>query len=269
MTGAEPVLSLQDVTVRGAGGRELVRHVTLSVSPGELLAVVGETGSGKTTLAKVMAGVLAPSAGTVRVCGRAPTDAEAAGAVGWLMQDPENQVVGATVAEDAAFGPEQAGLEPGEVARRVALALAEVGLSGREDWHPHALSGGQRALLALAGLLAMEPAVLVLDEPTAMLDPRSRRKVAEVVARRRARGTATVWITHDLAEAAHADRVAVLRGGEMLLQGPPRRVLHALADLDAGLVPPPVVRLAQALGLPGEPVTEEELLAHLVASRGA
>jgi len=254
-----------------------VAGVDITIHRGEFVAVVGANGSGKSTLARLCNGLLVPTEGQVLVAGQSTRDPQALGdirrRVGIVWQNPDNQLVAGTVEEDVAFGPENLGLPPEEIERRVERALNWVGLAGHRTRPPHQLSGGQKQLTALAGVLAMEPEAIVLDEATAMLDPDARAQLLAVVARLTAqRAAAVVLITHHMDEVAAAGRVVALEEGRVAFDGPPAR-LFAREDLLArlGLEAPPLVRIAQGLRAAGLPVplvcpTVEDLVEHLCRS---
>ncbi|WP_374713674.1 energy-coupling factor transporter ATPase [Symbiobacterium terraclitae] len=245
--------------------------VDAEVYRGEFLAVLGMNGSGKSTLARHLNALLLPRSGRVLVDGL-DTRAEQnlwpiRDRVGMVFQNPDNQIVAAVVEEDVAFGPENQGLPPAEIRARVAEALESVGMTAHRERSPHLLSGGQKQRVAIAGALALRPACLVLDEPTAMLDPSGRAEVLGVVRRlNRELGMAVVWITHFMEEAAVADRVMVMAGGKVQLVGTPRAVFSQADRLRAlRLDVPPAVQVAERLRadgipLPGEILTLEELV---------
>jgi energy-coupling factor transporter ATPase len=235
-------------------GKELpaLRGVSLDVMPGEMVAVLGANGSGKSTLAALANGLLLPDSGTVTVgeCDTAdPTRVrEIRERVAIVMQHPDDQIVATAVEDDVAFGPENLGLERAEIRRRVDESLAAVGLTGLERREPHLLSGGQKQRLAIAGALAMEPAYLVLDEPTSMLDPEGRRDVAEVIERLGSSGKGILLVTHDLAEAARADRVVVLDRGALVYEGSAEELTTRTELLgECGLEIPPFTLLTAHL----------------------
>lgn len=275
---AEPYVTVEDVTFRYPGGPSgpvlALDRVGLTVDRGEFVAVVGPNGSGKSTLARMLNVLLRPDEGRVRV-GGLDTREEAnlwpiRDRVGMVFQNPDNQIVAAIVEEDVAFGPENQGLPPEEIRRRVDEALAAVGLTALRQRPPHLLSGGQKQRLAIAGALALRPVCLVLDEPTAMLDPQGRQEVLETVTRLcREAGVAVVLITHFMEEAVRADRVAVMEGGRVILTGPPAEVFrHADVLRRAHLDLPPAVHLAAALreaGVPlgADPLTLDDLVDEL------
>lgn len=254
----------------GADAPGALHSVSLTVEDGEMLAIVGHNGSGKSTLAKHLNALLLPTAGTVLVDGMDTRDEqnvlEIRRRVGLVFQNPDNQLVTTIVEEDVGFGPENLGLPPEQIRARVAEALETVGMAAHAREATYALSGGQKQRVAIAGMLAMQPEVLVLDEATAMLDPRGRQDVLDVVERlHRERGMTVVMITQYMEEAARCGRVAVMNGGRLVAQGAPREVFgRAEALRAAGLEPPEAVQLREALrqgGMPvdGDPITLEEL----------
>ncbi len=249
--------------VYGEGDDAVValKDISFSVARGEFVAIVGANGSGKSTLAKHLNGLLLPSKGTVTVAGKlvAPDDLwHARQTVGMVFQNPDNQMVATTVEEDVAFGPENLGVGAQEIGRRVSGSLQIVGMAGFERKAPHHLSGGQKQRVAIAGVLAMEPDVMVLDEPTAMLDPEGRGEVLSTVARlNRELGVTVILITHFMSEASLADRVMVMDHGQFVLEGRPREIFsHAELLGQYGLGVPQVTMLAHNLrkrGLEIEP----------------
>jgi energy-coupling factor transport system ATP-binding protein len=248
-----------------------LQGVSATLAQGELVCVLGPNGSGKSTLARLANGLFRPVRGSVIVDGIGTDDRsrewDVRSRVGLVFQNPDNQIVGTTVEEDVAFGPENLGVERGVMRERVTRALETVGLAGLEQREPHTLSGGQKQRLAIAGALALSPAYLVLDEPTAMLDLQGRTDVLEVLGTLRDRGTGIMHITHHLADAAAADRVLVLAAGAIAYDGDPSHLLGDPAILDAyGLDLPPVGRLAAALRDAGVPVPPDALTAERVVA---
>lgn len=206
-----------------------LKNVSLNIKDGEFIAIVGHNGSGKSTLAKHLNALLLPSSGRVMVDGMDTADADKTLAirqqVGMVFQNPDNQLVTTIVEEDVAFGPENIGIAPEEIRSRVDKALGSVGMASFAHSAPNMLSGGQKQRIAIAGMLAMQPRVLVLDEATAMLDPQGRRDVIELVTRlHKESGITVVMITQYMEEAIGADRVAVMSGGELILEGTPKEV---------------------------------------------
>ena len=236
-----------------ANARRVLRGISLTVCPGQHLAVIGPNGSGKSTLARHLNGLLRPQAGSVRVRGMDTRDPAYTRAirqtVGMVFEHPESQMVATIVEEDVAFGPENLGVPYTELRQRVRDALETVDMWEARGRPPHLLSAGQKQRVAIAGVLAMRPACIVLDEATSMLDPQGRAEVARVVAALRRGGTAIVSITHTMGEAAVADRVIVLQDGTIRLSGAPREVFAQPDRLrDLGLDIPPVAQLAARLG---------------------
>ena len=237
--GAEPVLAL--------------KGVDLTIEQGSFVVVLGHNGSGKSTLAKTLNGVLLPCGGHVYVEGMDTLDEHLLLAirrtVGMVFQNPDNQIVANVVEEDVAFAPENLGVPSQEIRRRVDDALAAVGMSEFVRHAPHLLSGGQKQRIAIAGVLAMEPACIVLDEATAMLDPVGRREVLSAVHRlNREKGITVVLITHHMNEAEDADRVVVMDDGKVIMDGAPRQVFTQVERLRSmGLTVPDTVDLLDRL----------------------
>lgn len=240
--------------------------VTLALEPGQLLAVVGANGSGKSTLARLCDGLLTPTSGRVLVDGLDTADEalvwQVRVNVGMVFQDPDDQIVGAVVEEDCAFGPENLGVPADEIVSRVARALAAVGLSGLERREPHLLSEGQKQRLAIAGALAMQPRYLVFDEPTAMLDPEGRRTAVSIIeSLAHEQGHGVLLVSHDAADVARADRAFALSAGRVVFDGRPRELLEDVVLLrECGLATGSMGELGarlRALGVP-VPVTALE-----------
>ena len=227
--------------------------VTLDIEAGSFVAVLGHNGSGKSTLAKHMNAVLLPTGGKVYVDGMDTWDEEVLleirRRVGMVFQNPDNQIVANVVEEDVAFGPENLGIPTEEIRRRVDAALKAVGMESFLLHAPHNLSGGQKQRIAIAGIIAMEPKCIVLDESTAMLDPSGRREVLDTVRRlNREKGITIVLITHHMNGAAMADRVVVMDDGHVVMDGKPREILTRMEDLRAiGLDVPHTVELLHGL----------------------
>lgn len=256
----------------GAGSPAL-SDVSLTIHSGEWVAVVGPNGSGKSTLAKHFNALLLPTEGQVTVQGLDTRDQanlwEVRRRVGMVFQNPDNQIVATVVEEDVAFGPENLGVDPVEIRRRVDSALARVGMAEHARREPHLLSGGQKQRVAIAGALAMQPMCLILDEATSMLDPSGRADVISLLAElKRSLGLTIIQITHHMDEVLLADRLVVLQQGRVIRDGPPATVF---ADPDsltaAGLEPPTIVRLAAALRRAGVQVAAGIMsVAELVAA---
>ncbi|MBN1976693.1 MAG: energy-coupling factor transporter ATPase [Anaerolineae bacterium] len=247
-----------------------LQGIDLTIEPGEFVALIGSNGSGKSTLARHFNGLLLPTTGEVWVDGLLTSDPrhlwEVRQQVGMVFQNPENQLVASTVEEDVAFGPENLALQPDEIRRRVDEALALVGLQDYSTHPPQMLSGGQKQLVAIAGVLAARPACLVFDEPTSMLDPPSRRRILDTVRRLNAeRGITVVLITQSMEEAASANRVLAMHAGRVVLDGPPQEIFEQGERLRAlGLGLPPAVEIAhqlreQGLALPPGLLTVDAL----------
>ncbi len=243
--------------------------VTLEIAEGSFVAVLGHNGSGKSTFAKTLNAILLPSGGQVFVDGLDTADDEKLydirQRVGMVFQNPDNQLVATLVEEDVAFAPENLGVPQDELRQRVDEALAAVGMSGFQDRATYALSGGQKQRVAIAGIIAMRPRYLVLDEPTAMLDPVGRREVMNAIHElNRKFGMTVVLITHHMNEAAGADRVLVIDHGKLLMDGTPREIFSRSEELYAvGLAVPQSVELIHALRAAGADIetgalTEEE-----------
>ena len=227
--------------------------LNLSIEAGSFVAVLGHNGCGKSTLAKHFNAVLLPAGGSVTVYGMYTKDEELLlairQAVGMVFQNPDNQIVANVVEEDVAFGPENLGVPTAEIRRRVDDALAAVGMEQFARHAPHQLSGGQKQRIAIAGILAMEPECIVLDEATAMLDPAGRREVIDTVRRlNRERGITVVLITHHMAEAESADRVIVMNDGQVAMDGAPHDVFAQVDRLlELALAAPDTVELLHLL----------------------
>ena len=227
--------------------------VSLEIEEGSFVAVLGHNGCGKSTLAKHMNAVLLPVGGKVWVDGMDTSDEdlllEVRRRVGMVFQNPDNQIVANVVEEDVAFGPENLGVPTEDIQRRVAAALKAVGMEDFTLHAPHHLSGGQKQRIAIAGIIAMEPACIVLDESTAMLDPLGRREVLDTVRKlNREKGITIVLITHHMDEAAMADRVVVMDSGSVVMDGAPKEVLVRVEELRAiGLAAPHTVELLHGL----------------------
>ncbi len=225
----------------------------LTVAQGSFVCILGHNGCGKSTLAKHFNAILLPDGGKVWVYGLDTAGEEnlipIRRQVGMVFQNPDNQIVASVVEEDVAFAPENLGVDPPEIRRRVDEALRRVGMYDLRERAPHLLSGGQKQRVAIAGILAMEPRCIVLDEPTAMLDPRGRREVLETVRRlNREQGVTVVLITHHMREAIDADRVIVMDNGAILTDGTPAQVFTQVELLQsAGLTVPETTQLLWAL----------------------
>ena len=225
----------------------------LTIEEGSFVAILGSNGCGKSTLAKHFNSILLPTGGKVWVCGMDTANADRLIAirrnVGMVFQNPDNQIVANVVEEDVAFGPENLGVAAPEIRHRVDRALHQVGMYEYREHAPHLLSGGQKQRIAIAGVIAMEPKCIVLDEPTAMLDPKGRREVMDTVLKlNREKGITVVLITHHMDEAAMAQRVVVLHKGKVALDGSPEAVFSQVELLhNIGLAAPDTIELCYEL----------------------
>ncbi|MDY4221455.1 MAG: energy-coupling factor transporter ATPase [Candidatus Faecousia sp.] len=256
------IISAEDLAFRypgldGAPDVTVFEHLNLSFKEGSFTAILGINGCGKSTLAKHFNSILLPSGGKVYVCGLDTSDPDRLMAVrrnvGMVFQNPDNQIVANVVEEDVAFGPENLGIASPEIRRRVDVALKQVGMYAYREHAPHLLSGGQKQRIAIAGVIAMEPRCIVLDEPTAMLDPQGRKDVMDTVKRlNQEKGITVILITHHMDEAAQADRVVVLNQGTVAADGTPQEVFSQVKLLhDIGLAAPESVELCWALNQQG------------------
>ena len=234
-----------------------VDKVNFEIDEGSFVAVLGHNGSGKSTLAKMLNALYVPTKGKIFVCGIDTSDEnrtyDIRSQAGMVFQNPDNQLVSTVVEEDVAFGPENMGVEPAEIRRRVDEALRVVRMSDHAESAPHMLSGGQKQRIAIAGVLAMQPKVMIFDESTAMLDPMGREEVLSTVRRiNRERGITVIWITHFMEEAAQADRVIVMDDGCIVMDGTPREVFSRVDEVKRiGLDVPGMTELALELSREG------------------
>ena len=234
-------------------GIAVFKDLNLIIEQGTFVAVLGSNGCGKSTLAKHFNAILLPSGGKVSVFGMDTNDEDKLIAIrrctGMVFQNPDNQIVANVVEEDVAFGPENLGISSPEIRRRVDAALKQVGMYEYREHAPHLLSGGQKQRVAIAGIIAMEPKCIVLDEPTAMLDPRGRREVMDTIERlAREKGITVILITHHMDEAARAQRVVVLNKGSVAADGTPEEVFSQVELLHSiGLAAPETVELCWEL----------------------
>ena len=262
----EPIIKVENLHFTyPTQDQETLRGIDLEIMPGTFTAVLGHNGSGKSTLAKHFNAIFLPTEGTVRVCGMDTKDEElllgVRATVGMVFQNPDNQIVANVVEDDVAFAPENLGVPPEEIRERVDAALKQVGMYEFREHAPHLLSGGQKQRVAIAGVIAMEPQCIVLDEPTAMLDPSGRREVIETVTRLcREKGITVVLITHHMDECVGADRLIVMSGGKIVLDGRPKDVFQQ-SDvlLREGLAVPTTTALLQALKSDGMDVPTDAL----------
>ena len=269
----ENILEFQNVSFRYEGNSEkehlplAVRNVSFAVKKGDFVAILGHNGSGKSTLAKLSNSILLPESGKVLVNGMDTADESLSydirRTVGVVFQNPDNQIVASVVEEDVAFGPENLGVPPEEIRKRVDNALKAVGMYEYRKHEPHKLSGGQKQRVAIAGMIAMLPECIVLDEPTAMLDPRGRKEVMDTILKlNREMGMTVVFITHFMEEAVRASRVIVMDNAEILMDGTPREVFRQADRVKAaGLDVPKPAELARALQKRDVPMPDDILTA--------
>ena len=243
--------------VEDTPGVPVFEDMNLKIQEGSFAAILGTNGCGKSTLAKHFNSILLPTGGKVYVCGIDTSNEDRIMTVrhnvGMVFQNPDNQIVANVVEEDVAFGPENLGVASPEIRHRVDSALKQVGMYEYREHAPHLLSGGQKQRVAIAGIIAMEPKCIVLDEPTAMLDPRGRKEVIDTVSRlNREKGITVVLITHHMDEAARADRVVVLDKGKVAADGTPCEVFSQVELLHSiGLASPETVELCWKLNRQG------------------
>lgn len=250
---------------------EALSDVDLGIEQGQFIAILGHNGSGKSTLAKHMNCILLPSEGSLWIDGMDTAEEEnlwkIRQQVGMVFQNPDNQIVGTIVEEDVGFGPENLGVETEEIWKRVEESLGVVGMLSYRSFSPNKLSGGQKQRVAIAGIVAMRPKCIVLDEATAMLDPRGRKEVLRTVQRlNREAGVTVIWITHYMEEVTEADKIFVMDGGRIVMEGAPRELFSKVEQLKKyRLDVPQVTMLAYELKKEGVPLpdgilTVEELV---------
>ena len=274
---SEKLIELKNVTFTYDGDDEeekrqsALTDIDLTINKGEFVAVLGHNGSGKSTLAKLCNAVYEPTEGTVTVkgivSGSEENDDKIRRVVGMVFQNPDNQIVATIVEDDVAFGPENLGIEPKEIRKRVDDALKSVNMYELRHREPHKLSGGQKQRVAIAGVLAMQPQCVVLDEPTAMLDPNGRKEVIRTAHElNRKKGVTIILITHYMEEVVDADKVIVMDQGKVVMQGTPREVFSQVGKLkEYRLDVPQVTLLAHELhkagvAIPEGILTTEELV---------
>ncbi|MCI9475223.1 MAG: energy-coupling factor transporter ATPase [Emergencia sp.] len=247
-----------------------IDDVSLSIERGSFTAIIGRNGSGKSTLAKNLNGLLLPSGGRIFVRGWDTSDDnhiwDVRQSAGMVFQNPDNQLVSSIVEDDVAFGPENLGIDPVEIRRRVDDALTAVNMGKYKKKSPHMLSGGQKQRIAIAGVVAMKPECIIFDEPTAMLDPKGREEIMEIIRQLHDEGITVVLITHFMDEAVQADRIIIMDRGHVLLDGTPEEVFAQEETIrEASLDLPLAVELAQKLRkrgikIPKEIITAEGLV---------
>lgn len=249
-----------------------LENISLAIEAGEFIAILGTNGSGKSTLARHLNGLLLPTAGRVCVDGMDTTDVgkiwELRRKVGMVFQNPDNQIIAAIVEDDVAFGPENLGMDPKDIRDNVNKALESVNMAHFCRYAPHLLSGGQKQRVAIAGILAMQTKCIVLDEPTAMLDPKGREEVLSVIKKlHEEQGITVILITHFMGEAAEADRIFVMEKGKLIREGMPREIFSKAEYMQSlGLDVPHPAHLAARLrgsgmALPKDVLTKEDLAA--------
>lgn len=249
--GEEPVLAVDDIT--------------LNINKGEFIVILGRNGSGKSTLAKHMNALLLPNGGKVYVSSMDTADSkniwQIRNKAGMVFQNPDNQIVATIVEEDVAFGPENLGVEPSEIRKRVDEALKRVNMYEYRRHAPHLLSGGQKQRVAIAGILAMRPECIIFDEPTAMLDPSGRKEVIETMKELNKKyGITIVLITHFMEEAVEADRIVVMDKGKLVMEGTPREIFSKVETMkNIGLDVPQMTELAYYLKKDGIKISTEIL----------
>ena len=244
--------------------KKTIDHLTFEVKQGEFVAILGHNGSGKSTLAKLLNGLLLPESGEVAIEGMTTSNEEDLWKIrskaGLVFQNPDNQIVATIVEEDVAFGPENLGVPKEELRKRVDQALETVDMLDYKDHAPHLLSGGQKQRVAIAGILAMEPDIIIFDEPTAMLDPRGRKEVIETIQKLHKQKKTILLITHFMNEAALADRLIVMEKGKIILDGQPREVFSHVEEMKRiGLDVPQVTELAHNLKKEGVDIDDKVL----------
>ena len=265
----------EDFENENAPIKQVLKGISLDIKRGEFVAVLGHNGSGKSTIAKHFNAILTADKGTVLVDGIDASDDErlfdVRQRVGMVFQNPDNQIVATIVEEDVAFALENLGVEPVEMRERVDNALKDVGMYKYREHAPHQLSGGQKQRVAIAGIIAMCPDCIVLDEPTAMLDPIGRKEVMKTIKKlNRENGVTIVLITHYMDEAAKADRIVVMDSGKTILDGTPKEVFKNVELLKSvGLDVPQVTELAFGLrnngvDIPDDIITEEECIEEII-----
>jgi energy-coupling factor transport system ATP-binding protein len=266
----EYIIRIDNVKFKYDKAGYAVDGVSLNIKDGEFTAIIGHNGSGKSTLAKLINSILLPTEGKIYVKGMDTSDDsklwDIRQTAGMVFQNPDNQLVATIVEEDIAFGPENQGVEPSEIRKRVDDALNAVGMYEYRKRPPHLLSGGQKQRIAIAGILALNSDCIILDEPTAMLDPSGRREVMETLKKLNDRGKTILLITHYMDEAVQADRVVIMDKGNIKLDGTPKEVFRNIDEIKKyGLDVPQVTELAQELikdgiNLPPDIIDVKELV---------
>ena len=278
----EKIITIEDLVfeyIRGDNGvaKHALNGVSLEIDEGSFTAIIGKNGSGKSTLAKNLNGLLVPTSGTVYVDGYDTRDDDTIWEIrqraGMVFQNPDNQLVSSIVEDDVAFGPENLGVDPQEIRRRVDKALEDVNMGQYKQKAPHLLSGGQKQRIAIAGVVAMRPKIIIFDEPTAMLDPKGRKDIMKIIDELHREGITVILITHFMEEVVNADRVIIMSQGKVLLDGTPEEVFSQ-ADIikSANLELPLTIELgerlrAQGMDIPKGMIKEEELIEAICQSK--
>ena len=268
------IINVDHLTFEYIKGEEIrpvkaIDNISLEIERGSFTAIIGKNGSGKSTLAKNLNGLLLPTEGVIYVDGYDTRDDDNIWNVrqtaGMVFQNPDNQLVSAIVEDDVAFGPENLGVEPGEIRRRVDKALEDVNMGHYKKKAPHLLSGGQKQRIAIAGVVAMKPKCIIFDEPTAMLDPKGRGEIMSIIDELHKEGITVILITHFMDEAVRADRVIIMHEGRILLDGTPQQVfeqeeLIRAVNLDVPLMVEMGAKLrSRGIDVPDGIITEEEM----------
>lgn len=269
------IITIENLTFEYTRGEEsdpvkAIDNISLEIERGSFTAIIGKNGSGKSTLAKNLNGLLLPTEGEVYVNGYDTRDDDNIWNVrqtaGMVFQNPDNQLVSAIVEDDVAFGPENLGVDPAEIRRRVDKALEDVNMGQYKKKAPHLLSGGQKQRIAIAGVVAMKPKCIIFDEPTAMLDPKGRGEIMSIIDELHKEGITVILITHFMDEAVRADRVIIMNEGRILLDGTPRQVfrqeeLIRSANLDVPLMVEMGAKLRErGIDVPADIITEEKMV---------
>lgn len=269
------IITIENLTFEYTRGEEsdpvkAIDNISLEIERGSFTAIIGKNGSGKSTLAKNLNGLLLPTEGAVYVNGYDTRDDDNIWNVrqtaGMVFQNPDNQLVSAIVEDDVAFGPENLGVDPAEIRRRVDKALEDVNMGQYKKKAPHLLSGGQKQRIAIAGVVAMKPKCIIFDEPTAMLDPKGRGEIMSIIDELHKEGITVILITHFMDEAVRADRVIIMNEGRILLDGTPRQVfrqeeLIRSANLDVPLMVEMGAKLRErGIDIPADIITEEKMV---------
>ena len=269
------IITIETLTFEYTRGEEsdpvkAIDNISLEIERGSFTAIIGKNGSGKSTLAKNLNGLLLPTEGAVYVNGYDTRDDDNIWNVrqtaGMVFQNPDNQLVSAIVEDDVAFGPENLGVDPAEIRRRVDKALEDVNMGQYKKKAPHLLSGGQKQRIAIAGVVAMKPKCIIFDEPTAMLDPKGRGEIMSIIDELHKEGITVILITHFMDEAVRADRVIIMNEGRILLDGTPRQVfrqeeLIRSANLDVPLMVEMGAKLRErGIDVPADIITEEKMV---------